>query len=80
MVVTAIATYTRPNSALADVLLVGGVFGLVNIPSIAVWVGFGAALQRVLREPQTVRLFNWSMAALLVASIVPILRSQIPGP
>jgi hypothetical protein len=29
-------------------------------------------LQRVLRSPRAVRFFNWSMAALLLGSLVPV--------
>ena len=36
------------------------------------WAGFGVALRRLLREPRHARLFNGTMAFLLVASIVPM--------
>jgi threonine/homoserine/homoserine lactone efflux protein len=38
-----------------------------------VWVGCGSGLRTVLRDPRRVRLFNWSMAGLLVLSLYPML-------
>jgi hypothetical protein len=34
---------------------------------------FGASLRRLLMDPRVVRPFNWTTAALLVASIAPTL-------
>jgi threonine/homoserine/homoserine lactone efflux protein len=41
------------------------------ISSIA-WTGFGSAVREWLREPRRARIFNLTMAALLVVSIVPM--------
>ena len=35
--------------------------------------GFGVGLRNYLQDPQKVRVFNYSMAALLLASLVPVL-------
>jgi threonine/homoserine/homoserine lactone efflux protein len=74
MALTAVATYTLPDNYVATVLMVALVFGAVNLPSVSSWVLFGTALRRALRNPRILRLFNWSMAALLVASLYPALR------
>jgi len=74
MAVYAIATFTLPTQYLVSVLVVTLVFGLINIPCVGSWAMFGTALRRYLTEPRIVRVFNGVMAALLVASIVPILR------
>lgn len=71
MALTACATYSVPDAYAASVLVVALVFGLVNLPSIASWVLFGSALRAALRTPSVLRLFNVSMAVLLVASLVP---------
>lgn len=73
MALTAVAAYTQPTNYMQSLLMVGIVFGLVNIPSNATWTGCGVALGRVLRDPRHVRIFNVTMAVLLVASIVPTL-------
>ena len=53
--------------------LTSGLFGLFGIVSSVVWVLFGQSLQRWLSSPGAIRLFNWTMAALLVASLYPVL-------
>ena len=60
----------------ASVVVWGGfalafVFGAVAIPSVAIWTLFGSAIRRFLKSERSRTLFNWSMAALLVASLLP---------
>ena len=74
MAVTACATYTDPNRYMLSVLLVASVFAVVTAPCSGAWVGFGAALQRWLTHPRNLAIFNWTMAALLVASLYPVFR------
>lgn len=74
MAVSAIATYTIPQHYLLTLALVCVVFMAVNIPSIAAWVLFGSGLRRFLSEPRSLRAFNITMAILLVATLVPLLR------
>jgi threonine/homoserine/homoserine lactone efflux protein len=72
MAVGVAATYI-PSSGFFMNLVVGAlVCGLINLPSIGVWVAFGTALRSVLRQPGAVRAFNLVMAALLVASLYPV--------
>ena len=73
MAVTAIATYTLPNEYLWSVLLVGLVFGAVNLPSVSAWALFGTGLRHVLSNPRVLRMFNITMAVLLVLSLAPLL-------
>ncbi|MBC8036993.1 MAG: LysE family translocator [Rhizobiales bacterium] len=72
MAVTAIATYTLPNNYLWSVLLVGLVFGGVNLPSVSTWALFGTALKHVINHPRVLRVFNITMAVLLVLSLAPL--------
>lgn len=72
MALTAMTVYAGGGS-LEVVLLVTLVFGLVNAPSISVWVLAGDRLGRFLSTPARLRAFNWLMAALLVASLYPVL-------
>jgi threonine/homoserine/homoserine lactone efflux protein len=46
---------------------------LITVPCSGAWTLFGASLSRLLMDPKVTRPFNWTMAALLVASIAPIL-------
>ena len=73
MALSALAAYTRPDAFVESVLVVAAVFGLVNLPTVSTWALFGVGLRRFLSDSKTIRLFNWSCAALLVASLVPML-------
>ncbi|WP_431322595.1 LysE family translocator [Rhizobium sp. YTU87027] len=74
MAVTAMATYTIPDIYLASVLIVGGAFALVNVPSVSTWAGFGSALRDWLSDPARLKWFNITMAVLLVLSLWPMLK------
>ena len=73
MAISAIATYTVPAQHVLSVLVVGVVFGLINIPTISSWTLFGTLLKTLLNNPRIVRMFNIAMALLLVASLAPLL-------
>ncbi len=73
MALGAIAAYAA-EGGLADVALVAAVFAAVNWPSISVWTYAGTRLRRWLGDPSRLRLFNWGMAALLILSLLPVLR------
>ncbi|MCB1383323.1 MAG: LysE family translocator [Notoacmeibacter sp.] len=71
MALTAMSAYAPGGSARAA-LLVAAVFGLVNLPSIVVWVVAGQGLRRFLTNARRLTLFNYSMAGLLLASLYPV--------
>lgn len=73
MALTATSVYA-PGQTVAAITLVAAVFGVVNLPSVSVWTLIGQELQRILSNPARLRLFNWTMAVLLVASLWPVLR------
>lgn len=68
----AVALFVRPERAVTDFLILLVVFGLATLLSTVTWSCFGAALSRVLRDERHARIFNITMALLLVASIVPM--------
>lgn len=72
----AVATYLpgEAESALWRAVVFTLVFVSAALPSGLVWLAFGAAAQRLLRDPARQRGFNIAMAAALAASIVMILR------
>lgn len=69
-----VAVYMRPGHELNDFAVVLAVFALATALSTVTWTGFGVALRGFLRSPLHARIFNVSMALLLVASILPIVR------
>lgn len=72
MALTAISVYAASTDFYA-VLFVAVVFGLVNFPCISLWVFMGQKLQRVLSQQQHLKMFNITMAFLLVLSVLPAL-------
>ncbi len=72
MALTAVTVYSLGSSVWAAGL-VALIFGVVNGPSISIWALMGLQLRRILTNPARLRAFNWLMAALLVASLYPVL-------
>ena len=58
--------------------IIAALYCILGFASSGTWLGFGAVLQRVLRDPRAVRVFNVVMALLLVASLYPILADGLP--
>lgn len=73
MAIGAITTYTPQENFLVNVLLIAGLFALVNCPSVGLWTVAGTLLRNWLRNATLLRFFNIGMALLLVASLYPIL-------
>ncbi|WP_223483862.1 LysE family translocator [Pseudomonas sp. A-RE-19] len=73
MAIGAISTYTPMQGYFTNVIVIAAVFALINLPSVSVWAGCGTLLRNVLRDRRWLRLFNWGMALLLVASLYPLL-------
>jgi len=69
---SAIAIYVRPGHEHIDFPVLLAVLAVCTVGSVATWAGFGVALRRLLRDPRHARLFNGTMALLLVVSIVPM--------
>lgn len=74
MALGAITLYA-PGQEVAAVLWVALVFGMVNLPCVSSWTVLGMALKRALQNRGRLRLFNVSMALLLVASLYPVLTA-----
>lgn len=65
-------SYTAPQNLLLSLALVLAVIACVNIPALSVWAFSGAALRSALSKGRRIVAFNIAMAALLVASMVPV--------
>ena len=74
MAVGAIATFTSVQQDLTpQVITIATVFLCVAFPCAIVWLGFGVALKRILKNERQQKIFNITMAVLLVASIIPMI-------
>jgi threonine/homoserine/homoserine lactone efflux protein len=73
MALGAVAIYA-PDQNFGSVAIVALAFGAVNLPCVSSWTLVGIGLRRFLQSPARLRLFNWTMAGLLVLSLYPVLR------
>ena len=74
MALTAIAAYA-PERTLIAVVLVALVFGAVNLPSVSVWTVLGGRVRLWLTDARRLSVFNWTMATLLLASLIPVVMA-----
>ncbi|MHA1567117.1 MAG: LysE family translocator [Alphaproteobacteria bacterium] len=73
LAVGAIATYSHvQGDVVQEVALITAVMFVVAFPCAATWTAFGTGIGRLLKSNRARTLFNWSMAALLVASVLPL--------
>ncbi len=74
MALGALAAYAGVvDSYAGGVLLIAALCAMIAIPCCIAWTVFGASLSRLLIDPRVARPFNWTMAALLIASIAPVI-------
>jgi threonine/homoserine/homoserine lactone efflux protein len=62
--------YVPHDNFTSGLFLVTGICALVNFPCIAIWAGFGAAMQRYLSNERHRQIFNITLAVLLVLSVL----------
>ncbi len=74
MAVTAMAVFSNPENPFLSVILIAVVFGIINLPCVSSWAGFGMALRGFLSDPVRLKWFNIGMGVLLAATLWPMLR------
>jgi threonine/homoserine/homoserine lactone efflux protein len=67
------SNYMPTDASLTFVVLTCMMFSAINFPSVGLWVWLGAKLERYLQQDNWRRMFNGTMAVLLIASMVPVL-------
>ncbi|WP_400082495.1 LysE family translocator [Yoonia sp. R78084] len=74
MAITAISAYAPQDRGLiVGSVMVAVVFAAVNLPSVTVWAWMGVQVRRWLGTARRLRVFNVTMAVLLVVSLYPML-------
>ncbi len=76
--VGAVVTFTTAGhgDVLARALLLAVMFMAVTLPTTAMWTSVGVGAARLLRTRRALRVFNLMMAALLVVSLLPLVRGE----
>jgi threonine/homoserine/homoserine lactone efflux protein len=80
MALGAVTTYALPGHMLQGVGFIALVFLLFSMISCLSWAAFGVGIKRFLREGWHLRAFNAFMAALLMASLYPLVTEPVPLP
>ncbi len=78
MAVGAMAAFTTVNrEVLAQALWISLAFFMVSFPCVGLWLMGGAALRNWLKQPKQLRIFNLTMATLLVLSVLPMISAKM---
>ena len=75
----AIATFTTIGNIEIQVIIIVFTYLFVGAFSMGLWLLMGASLQKILRSQKQLKVFNITMAILLVMSIVPIVITEFNG-
>lgn len=74
MAVAATSQFITPENPYRTAVIVAATFLTFGLASSATWVGLGQAIARWLTTPERHRLFNLTMATLIVLSVVAVIR------
>ncbi|MBL4799387.1 MAG: LysE family translocator [Oleispira sp.] len=72
---SSISAYTTlADNIYWQVLVIAGIFFFAAVISSSTWLVFGRGIKQFLQSPKQQRMFNISMALLLVASVFPVIQ------
>ena len=71
MALTSISVYAPANN-LSGIIIVALIFGAINFPCISSWTALGLKIQSFLTSNKRLKIFNYTMATLLVLSLYPV--------
>lgn len=75
--IAAAANFLKPESLALDLPIMLALILAVSISSASAWALFGQGVRGLLASERRRRIFNWTMAVLLVASLWPLLADGI---
>ncbi|ESS41205.1 cysteine/O-acetylserine efflux protein [Burkholderia cenocepacia] len=78
MVLTAATTIRLSADYGMNAAWMSVVFVLIGFPCICLWAAFGLGLRRFLSNPRALRVFNVTMAVLLILSLYPLVAHLLP--
>ncbi len=76
MATSAVSAYTSLSSDIfLQVIFIALAFFVVAFPCVGIWLVFGVGLKKYLKSEKHQKIFNLSMALLLIASVLPVLKA-----
>lgn len=73
MALGVVSAFSAIAAAPNGTLTIAAIFFVLLIPATLLWSAFGAGMSRLLGRGLAFRIFNWTMAALIAASMAPVL-------
>ena len=74
VIISSVTAYTSSANAVAsEVFILSIVFSFVTVGSTCTWTLFGLIIKKILNTRKRLRIFNITMAGLLLASLLPII-------
>jgi len=78
MATGAVSAYTSISSDMfTQVIFIALAFFIAAFPCVGIWLVFGVGLKKYLNSPKHQKIFNLSMALLLVGSVFPVLKELV---
>jgi len=78
MATGAVSAYTSISSDMfSQVIFIALAFFIVAFPCVGIWLVFGVGLKKYLNSPKHQKIFNLSMALLLIGSVLPVLKELV---
>ncbi|MFT6925198.1 MAG: threonine/homoserine/homoserine lactone efflux protein [Psychromonas sp.] len=75
MATGAVSAYTSISSDIfSQVIFIALAFFIVAFPCVGIWLVFGVGLKKYLNSPKHQKIFNLSMALLLIGSVFPVVK------
>lgn len=75
LALAATGAYSSPERPLFSIMIISAVFLMIGAPSTTAWLLLGTQLRRLLTDASRLRIFNWTCASLLLATLWPILSA-----
>jgi threonine/homoserine/homoserine lactone efflux protein len=72
-----VGTYAEREHFVVDVVIIATVTMIITLPCTLTWTSFGSGIRRWFKKPGHLKAFNWTMAALLVASLYPLVTEPL---
>lgn len=79
MCISIVGQFLDPSQPYKTATIIAGVAMIGGITSATGWASFGAFLQRWLKSPRHLHMFNYTMAGIIVLGVITVLLSGIGG-
>ena len=74
--ITAQSQYAQPELGIWGPMAIALLFIAANLPAVSIWGYLGVQIKSLLSTPQRLRIFNYAMAGILIATLYPMLTAD----